>query len=62
MLSDYESSYDKLLKLSGSCAMNLRLEKNLCTEIYKTLNNLNPSFMRDVFGVCETKRAVHKKY
>ena len=38
---DYESSYDELLRLSGSCAMNVRLKRNLCVEIYKTLNDLN---------------------
>ena len=47
-LSDYESSYDELLRLSGSCAINVRLKRNLCVEIYKTLNDLNPSFMREI--------------
>ena len=49
MLSDYESSYDELLSLSGSCAINVRLKRNLCVEIYKTLNDLNPSFMWKIF-------------
>ena len=42
MISDYESSYDGLLSLSGSCAINVRHKGNLCVEIYKTLNDLNP--------------------
>ena len=42
MLSDYESSYDELLSLSGSEAINVRLKRNLFVEIYKTLNDLNP--------------------
>ena len=49
MLSDYESSYDELLRLSSSCAINVRLKRNLCVEIYKTLNDLNPSFMREIW-------------
>lgn len=40
ILPDYESSYDKLLKLSHSSAINVRFKKNLFIEIYKTLNNL----------------------
>ena len=32
MLSDYESSYDELLRLPGSCAINVRLKRNLCAE------------------------------
>ena len=39
MLSDYESSHDELLRLSGSCAINVRLKRDLYIEIYKTLND-----------------------
>ena len=62
MLSDHESSYDELFRLSGSCATNVRLKRNLCAEIYNTLNDLNPSFMRETFETGKTKRAVHKSY
>ena len=33
MLSGYESSYDELLTFSGSCAINVRLKRNLRIEI-----------------------------
>ena len=49
MLSDYKSSYDELLSLSGSFAIKVRLKKNLCREICKTLNHLNTNFMRENF-------------
>ena len=62
MLSDYERCYDELLRLSGSCAINVRLKRNLCVEIYKTLNNLNPTFMREIFETRKTKRAVRERY
>ena len=62
MLSGYESSYDELLRLSGSCATNVRLKRYLCVEIYKTLNDLNPSFMREIFEARKTKRAVRERY
>ena len=58
MISDYENSYDELLRLSGSCAINLRL----CVEIYKFLNDLNPSFMWEIFVTRKTKRAVRERY
>ena len=62
VLSDYESSYDELLRLCGSCAINVRLKRNLCVEIYKTLNDLNPSLMREIFETRKTKTAVCEKY
>ena len=31
-------------------------------EIYKTNNNLNPSFMKQIFELRETNRSVHEKY
>ena len=52
MPSDYESSHDEPLRLSGSCAINVRLKRNLCVEIYKTLNEFNPSFMREILRPC----------
>ena len=62
MLSDYESFYDELLTLSGSCAINVRLKRYLCVGIYKTLNDLNSSFMQDIFKTCKTKTAVQERY
>ena len=62
MLSDYESSYGELLRLSGNCVINVRLKKNLCIEIYKTLNDLNPSFMWEISETRKTKRVVCEKY
>ena len=62
VLSDYESSYDELLRLCGSCAINVRLKRNLCVEIYKTLNDLNPSLMREIFETLKTKTAVCERY
>ena len=42
--------------------MNVRLKRNLCVEIYKTLNDLNPSFMREIFETLKTKRAICERY
>ena len=43
--------------------MNLRRTRSLRIEIYKTLNTLNPEFMKDLFRHCVTKgiqRGTHK--
>ena len=49
LLNDYVSSYEQLLEKSGKCHMNIRRLRFLCIEMYKTLNNLNPSFMKKIF-------------
>ena len=49
LLNDYENSYEELLEKSGKCNMNLQRIRFLCTEIYKTINSLNPDFMKNIF-------------
>ena len=61
MLNDYESSYEDLLKKSGNPSMNLKRTRSLCIEIFKTVTNLNPEFMKNVFKVRKTNRAQEKK-
>ena len=41
--------------------MNLARERLLCSEVYKTLNSLNPCFMQE-FKLRETNRNVRNKY
>ena len=42
--------------------MNVKRRRFLCAEIYKTINNLNPSFMEQIFELRETNRNVREKY
>ena len=49
--NDYVSDYLKLLKAGVSVSMKVRRMRYLCLEIYKTLNNLNPGYMKDIFQV-----------
>ena len=49
--NDYVSDYLKLLKAGVSVSMKVRRMRYLCVEIYKTLNNLNPGYMKDIFQV-----------
>ena len=39
----------KLLKISGTSPMQIKRIKQLAIEIFKTVNNLNPNFMKHIF-------------
>ena len=41
--------------------MNIYRLRNLCVEIYKTINKLNPEFMNNIFKVKENKRVVREQ-
>ena len=47
--SDYLSSYKDLLASSKETTIHVHLVRILVLEVYKTLNNLNPVFMKDYF-------------
>ena len=49
--NDYKSDYSMLLKISGSVSMEVKRMRYLCVEIYKTLNDLSPNYMKDIFQV-----------
>ena len=46
---NFESSYETLLSYSNKTSFLIRQHKNLALEIYKTLNDLNPSYMKEIF-------------
>ena len=41
--------------------MSINRLRTLCVEIYKTLNELNPSFMKNIFMVKETDRLTREQ-
>ena len=43
------SSYAKLLEKCTSVSMETKRLRTMVYEIFKTLNNLNPVFMKDIF-------------
>ena len=47
--NDYHSDYEKLLKISGTSTTQVKRIKQLAIEIFKTVNNLNPDFMKNMF-------------
>ena len=42
--------------------MNLQRITFLCIEIYKTINSLNPDFMKNIFETKTNDRVVREKY
>ena len=62
LLNDYVSSYEQLLEKSDKCNMNIRRLRFLCIEIYKTLNDLNPSFIKQIFEKKDENRVTRDRY
>ena len=60
--NDYRCSYETLLRKSGRTTVNVPNLKNLCQEIFKSLNNLNPVFVKEIFYFKEWNRPVREKY
>ena len=42
--------------------MSVNKLRNLCVEIYKTVNKLNPEFINNIFKVKVNKRLVTEQY
>ena len=62
LYDDYESSYEELLSKSGRVTMETNRMRTLCIEVYKTLSDLNPEFMKNIFKLRETIRPVREAY
>ena len=58
--NDYSSSCEELKK-SGKSIVNGSSYRSLCIEIFKTLNYINPSFIKDIFKLRMTDREKHKR-
>ena len=49
ILNDYESDYETLLCNSNKPAMEIRRLRTLAVEIFKTVNEINPPYMKNIF-------------
>ena len=47
--NNYDSDYETLAKISGTSTMQIKRIKQLAIEIFKTVKNLNPDFMKNIF-------------
>ena len=55
--NDYHSSYETLLHKSVKATVNVQNIKNLYKEIFKSLNNLNPVFLKEIFYLESNKES-----
>ena len=60
LLNDYESNYDQLLEKSNKSTIEIRKLRILALEIFKTINNLNPPYMKEIFEL-NTSRNPERK-
>ena len=60
ILNDYDKAYFQLLDISKKPFMEVKRLRILIVEIFKTLHDLNPIFMKDIFHFCQNKS--HKKH
>ena len=49
VLDDYESDYDIPLRKRGKVIIKKKRLGVLASEVFKTVNNLNPNYMKDIF-------------
>ena len=52
----------EILKKPGKDCMKVNRLRYLCIGIYKNINNINPSFMKQLFQFRETNRTVRNQY
>ena len=58
----YVSSYEELLQKAGKETMKVNRSRGLCIEIYKSINNINPMYMNEIFKLRKTSRVVRSNY
>ena len=56
--NDFASDYAELLKKSGKATMEIKRLRCLALEIFKTVNNLNPYYMKEIFS--KTTNLTHR--
>ena len=60
LTNNYNSDYKDLLDVTKNSTMEIRRLRTLALEIFKTVNNLNPDFMKDIFYYSPYN--THRKY
>ena len=55
LYNDYESDYEHLLSMSNKPSIEVRKLRFLAVEIFKTINDLNPSYMKEIFTLNTTR-------
>ena len=62
LYNNHHLPYEELLGKGNSSTINVKRLCFLCVEIQKTIYNLNPRFMKQIFVLRESNRSVGEKY
>ena len=62
LYEDYVLSYEELLQKAGRETMKVNRLRSLCIEIYKLINNINPTYMNEIFKLRKISRVVRSNY
>ena len=62
LYEDYVLSCEELLQKAGKETMKVNRLRSLCIEIYKLINNINPTYMNEIFKLRKISRAVRSNY
>ena len=57
LYNDYTSTYDNLLAKANKPSMEIKSYRTLALEIFKTLNDLNPTYMQDLYDYLRSSSA-----
>ena len=60
LLNDYKSNYDQLIEKSNKSTIEIRKLRILAIEIFKTINDLNSPYMKEIFEL-NTNRNPERK-
>ena len=60
LYDDSTSDYNQLLNKSSKASMEVKRFRNLALEIFKTLNHLNPEYMKEFFY--KTTNLTHRPF
>ena len=58
----FSSSYGELLKKSGKSTMYVSKYRSWCIEVFKTLNDINPTFIKEIFKLRMTNCPIRENY
>ena len=50
VLKYYSNYYSELLQRSGSLSAKVQLLRSIAYEVFRTLNDLNPKLMKEIFN------------
>ena len=60
LYNDSTSDYNQLLNKSSKASMEVKRLRNLALAMFKTLNNLNPEYMKEIFY--KTANVTHRPF